>query len=94
MRQLIDPLIAAAVAFSIGALLVVGYVRDSKRRDTTSAVASIVALGLGLLAGAGQPALAVAGAAVVTLLLRPGRSRTASSASSTRPTSRLSRDLR
>ena len=44
-------------------------VRDSKRRDTTSAVAAVVALGLGLLAGAGQPALAVAGAAVVTLLL-------------------------
>jgi uncharacterized membrane protein (DUF4010 family) len=69
LAQLIHPLIAAAVAFSIGALLVVGYVRDSKRRDTTSAVAAIVALGLGLLAGAGQPALAVAGAAVVTLLL-------------------------
>ena len=69
LAQLIHPLVGAAVAFALGALLVTGYLRDRKRRDTTSAVAAVVALGLGLLAGVGQPALAVAGAAVVTLLL-------------------------
>ena len=69
LAQVIHPLVAAAIAFSLGGLLVVGFARDSKRRDTTSAVTAVVALGLGLLAGAGQPALAVAGAAVVTLLL-------------------------
>jgi uncharacterized membrane protein (DUF4010 family) len=57
------------VTLVIGAGLVAGYWRDPPRRDATSFVAAVVALALGLLAGAGQPALAVAGAAVVTLLL-------------------------
>jgi len=69
LAQLIHPLVAAAIALSLGVVLVVGFVRDRARRDTTSAVAAVVAVGLGLIAGAGQPALAVAGSAVVTLLL-------------------------
>lgn len=59
------------VAASAG-IVALGYWRDMPRRgaaDATSAVAAMVTLALGFLAGAGEPALAVAGAAVVTLVL-------------------------
>jgi uncharacterized membrane protein (DUF4010 family) len=69
LGELVHPLVTAIVALVIGAGLVAGYWRDPPRRDATSFIAAVVALALGMLAGAGQPALAVAGAAVVTLLL-------------------------
>lgn len=69
LGQIVHPLAAAAVALSLSAALVVAYARDAGRRDSTGIVAALVAVALGLLAGAGQPALAVAAAAVVTLVL-------------------------
>ena len=54
------------------AIVAIGYSRvieTNGRPDATSAVAAMVTLGLGFLAGLGEPALAVAGGAVVTLLL-------------------------
>lgn len=53
-------------------IVVIGYLRNSRatmRPDATSAVAALVTLALGFLAGSGAPALALAGAAVATLLL-------------------------
>ena len=49
--------------------LVAAYWRDPQSRDATNFVAAIVALALGLLAGTGQPQLAIAGAAVIVLVL-------------------------
>ena len=42
---------------------------ENGRPDATSAVAAMVTLGLGFLAGVGSAALAIAGAAIVTLIL-------------------------
>jgi uncharacterized membrane protein (DUF4010 family) len=69
LGDLVHPFVTAIVTLVIGAGLVAGYWRGLRQRDATSFVAAVVALALGMLAGAGQPALAVAGAAVVTLLL-------------------------
>ena len=69
LGQVVHPLLAAGVGTCLGAAMVVGYARDKERRDATGIVAALIAVALGLLAGAGQPALAVAGAAVVTLAL-------------------------
>lgn len=66
---LIHPLATLALAAALSVGLVIGYWRGTSRRDATSFVAAIIALALGMLAGAGQPALAVACAAIVTLLL-------------------------
>lgn len=55
-----------------GAILAAGYVermRADRRPDATSAIAALAVLALGFLAGSGGPDLAVAGAAVVTLIL-------------------------
>jgi uncharacterized membrane protein (DUF4010 family) len=69
LGPLISPAITALLVLAMGAGLVLAYWRDPTRRDATSFVAAIVALALGLLAGAGQPQLAVAGAAIMTLIL-------------------------
>lgn len=69
LGTMMSPWLAVVVAAALAALVVVGFMRDSERRDATSFVAAIVALALGLLAGAGQPALAVAMGAIATLLL-------------------------
>lgn len=69
LGQLVAPALTVLLAGALGAAVLVGYWRDRGTRDATNAVAAIIALGLGLLAGAGQPALAVAGAAVTTLIL-------------------------
>lgn len=65
--------LAAGVIFAAaGAIVVLGYSRSGLakgRPDATSAVAAVVTLALGFLAGTGQAALAVAGGAVVTLVL-------------------------
>lgn len=63
-----------ASAIVIGAVLVtgLGYWQTMKKEglvDATSPVAAIVTLALGFLGGSGEPALAVAGGAVVTLIL-------------------------
>lgn len=63
---------AGLMVGGITAIVVTGYLRTSGstgRLDATSAVAAIVALALGFLAGTGAPAPAIAGAAVATLLL-------------------------
>lgn len=69
LGELVHPLVTVSIAVVIGAGLVAGYWRGRRDRDATSFIAAIIALALGMLAGAGEPALAVAGAAVVTLLL-------------------------
>lgn len=69
LATLIHPAVTVVLVLALGSGLVAGYWRNRAQRDSTSFVAAIVALALGLLAGAGQPALAVAGAAVVTLVL-------------------------
>jgi uncharacterized membrane protein (DUF4010 family) len=56
----------------IAAVLAIGYAHRpglSERPDATTPAAAFATLGLGFLAGFGNPALAVAGATVVTLLL-------------------------
>jgi len=58
----------------VGAVIIIaiGYSRaitSDGKPDATSAVAALVTLALGFLGGSGQPALAVAGAAIVTLIL-------------------------
>jgi uncharacterized membrane protein (DUF4010 family) len=69
LGALIHPAATIVLALALSAGLVVGYWREPVQRDATSFVAAIVALALGMLAGAGEPALAVAAAAVTTLLL-------------------------
>lgn len=65
--------VVSGIVFAVAAALVaIGYSRsvlDTGRPDATSAVAAMLTLGLGFLAGIGEEALAVAGAAVVTLIL-------------------------
>lgn len=69
LGSLISPLITTLLVLAMGAGLVAAYWRDPQSRDATNFVAAIVALALGLLAGAGQPQLAIAGAAVIVLVL-------------------------
>jgi len=64
LGQLIHPLVALALVAALSIGLVIGYWRGTSRRDATSFVTAIVALALGMLAGAGQPALAVPCAAI------------------------------
>jgi len=69
LGQIIHPVVAAIIATGLVGLLVLAFARETDRKDATGIVAAVVAVSLGLLAGAGQPALAVACAAVVTLIL-------------------------
>ncbi len=72
VARTVSPLVAAVVAAGMVAGLLIAYLRppaDPKQRDATTMIAAFGALLLGLLAGAGQPALAVAGAALATLVL-------------------------
>lgn len=69
LGSLIHPVAALLLVFATAAGLVAGFWRNPAQRDATGFVAAVVTLALGMLAGAGQPALAVAGAAVITLLL-------------------------
>ena len=64
------PLIAAAIFATAAAILLVAYAPElTQRHDATSAIAAVIALGLGAVAGLGHPSLAVAVAAVVLLVL-------------------------
>jgi uncharacterized membrane protein (DUF4010 family) len=72
IASLVSTAVAAIAAAGIVAGLLAAFLRDwraSTERDATTMVTAFVTFLLGLLAGAGQPALAVAGAALVTLLL-------------------------
>ena len=65
-------LAAGAIVAGAAAVLSVGFantpgLRD--RPDATTPIAALVTLGLGFLAGSGNPGLAIAGATIVTLLL-------------------------
>lgn len=72
IAQVLGPLVGAVPLAGVVAVLVVGYAKSvgkNDRRDATSVVAAMIALALGLLAGAGQAGLAIAGAALTTLVL-------------------------
>lgn len=69
LGALIHPATTVFLALVTALGLFVAYWRNPAQRDATSFIAAMVALALGMLAGAGEPALAVAAAAVVTLLL-------------------------
>lgn len=69
LGQLLSPMISAVLAAALAGVVVTGFLRVDGQRDATSFVAALIALALGLLAGAGQPATAVAAGAVTTLVL-------------------------
>ena len=63
---------AGALVAGCVAVLAIGYANRpgiKRRPDATTPVAALTTVGLGFIAGFGQPGFAVAGAAVVTLLL-------------------------
>ena len=64
--------VAGIIVAGATAIAAIGYSRsvtDSGKPDATSAVAAMVTLALGFLAGLGEAAVAVAGGAVVTAIL-------------------------
>lgn len=64
--------VAAALISFAAAILAIGYFRRSvagEGPDATTVVAALTTLGLGFVAGCGRPALAIAGASLVTLVL-------------------------
>jgi uncharacterized membrane protein (DUF4010 family) len=64
------PFAAAAIVVGVVATMIVAYARELRaHRDATSAVAALVTVGIGFLAGSGDPALAIASAAVAVALL-------------------------
>ncbi len=64
------PLVAAAMVLELVAVMVVAYARALEtQHDSTSAVAAMVTIAIGFLAGLGQPALAIASAAVAVAFL-------------------------
>ena len=64
------PLVAGGIAIAAAVVLVIGYANAVKeRRDATSAVAGLVTLTIGLLAGSGSYGLAIAAAAATVLVL-------------------------
>lgn len=70
--RMLGPMIGAVLLAGIVAVLVVGFARSVASKgqsDATTLVAAIIALALGLLAGSGQAGLAIAGAALTTLVL-------------------------
>ena len=69
LGPLLSPAVSAVLAAALAGVVVTGFLRVDDQRDATSFVAALIALTLGLLAGAGQPALAVAAGAVTTLVL-------------------------
>ena len=65
-----QPAVAAVIVAAGAIVMSAAYVRTADvERDATSAVAALVTLAIGMLAGLGNPALAIACAAVVILLL-------------------------
>jgi uncharacterized membrane protein (DUF4010 family) len=67
-----QPFAAGALVAGCAAVLTVGYANRpglKRRPDATTPIAALATVALGLLAGLGQPGFAIAGAAIVTLLL-------------------------
>ena len=65
-----QPIVAGALATGAVALMVIAYAPVLKaHRDSTSAVAALVTIAIGLLAGSGSPGLAIACAAIAVALL-------------------------
>ena len=67
-----QPFAAGALVAGTAAVLTVGYAHRpslDKRPDATTPIAALTTVGLGFVAGFGQPGFAIAGAAVVTLIL-------------------------
>jgi uncharacterized membrane protein (DUF4010 family) len=66
-----QPIAAASIVAAAAAVLAIGYARrtDSHKMDATTPVAALVTLALAVLAGSGNPALAIAGATVATAVL-------------------------
>jgi uncharacterized membrane protein (DUF4010 family) len=65
-------LAAGAIISGAAAILAIGYAHRpalAERPEATTPVAAMVTLGLGFVAGFGNPALAIAGATIVTLIL-------------------------
>ena len=70
--QALGPLVGAVPLAGVVTVLVLGYARSVGRQDqldATTLIAALIALALGLLAGSGQAGLAIAGAAMTTLIL-------------------------
>src|SRR5437764_9128977 len=64
------PLVAAALALGAVAIMVIAYARElTSQHDSTSAVASMVTIAIGFLAGSGNPGLAIASASVAVAFL-------------------------
>jgi uncharacterized membrane protein (DUF4010 family) len=62
--------VAAAIALGMIAILVIAYARSlESHHDSTSAIAAIATVAIGFLAGSGNPALAIACAAIGVALL-------------------------
>jgi len=64
------PFVASAIVIGAVAVMVTAYSRElQNQHDSTSAVAAIATIAFGFLAGSGNPALAIAGAAIGVALL-------------------------
>jgi len=67
-----QPFAAGALVAGCVAILAIGYANRpgiKRKPDATTPIAALTTVGLGFIAGFGQPGFAIAGAAVVTLLL-------------------------
>ena len=67
-----QPFAAGALVAGCAAVLAIGYANRpglKSKPDATTPVAALTTVGLGFIAGFGQPGFAIAGAAVVTLIL-------------------------
>ena len=67
-----QPLVAGALIAGCVAMLAIGYANRpglKRKPDATTPVAALATVGLGFFAGFGEPGFAIAGAAIVTLLL-------------------------
>lgn len=65
-------LAAGGLIGATAAVIAMGYARGTKRgerRDATTPIAALATIGLGTLAGSGNPSLAIALATIVTLIL-------------------------
>jgi len=72
IAQAISPIVAAVPLAGLVVVLVGMFLRDAGRtgsRDSTTMVVALVTLALGLMAGAGHMAVAIAGAALTTFVL-------------------------
>jgi len=68
--QLGHPIVAGAIAVGAVAVMVVAYSHELRNQhDSTSAVAAIVTIAIGFLAGSGEPSLAIACAAIAVAML-------------------------